>query len=223
MVNQINDPPILSGIPDISFLEDSSATIHLNEYVFDMDDSISHLSFESSVISYISYDQMSSHKKKFGENETRLIVDLNDLFITIDSTSHVAYLTSTSDSSGVYSVVFRVKDEGGLSDTDTIQVSIMPVNDVPKIFSLPEISFNEDDSLYHPLENWYPYIEDNEDVDSLLTFELYHSDFVFGTIKDHDCVFRVLPDSFGVDTLTLKIIDTEGFYNSTNFTEHTSY
>jgi len=169
----INDPPEFFNLPDITFPEDSLATLDLNNYVFDLDHSDNELNFSASIIDFtpISNDNIpgESHTDKRERRDAR-ILDIQDLQIAIDNISHVTSFSMTHDSSGLFRVSFTVSDPEGLSDTDTMNVTVLPINDAPLISELPFISFNEDETLDYPIAQWYTYVEDVDNLDNSLNY-----------------------------------------------------
>jgi len=108
-----NDPPVIDGLPDISFNEDNSYIIHLNDYVFDTDNDSTEITLQSSFL--------------YG-NE-------NVLSSTINDSTHFLTLTPTADSSGSFIIMITATDDSSAVDTDTFSVIINPINDVPYVFS----------------------------------------------------------------------------------------
>ncbi len=132
-VKPVNDPPVLSGIPDVKFPEDSSATLSLNDYVRDVDDEVSALEFSSQVLNVVA-----------GK------VSVSDLQISIDPSTHVATFITTRDTSGTFETVFTAADASGASSSDTVMVIVSGRNDIPELAaSLPDVTLEEDfgDSL----------------------------------------------------------------------------
>ncbi|RMH87451.1 MAG: T9SS C-terminal target domain-containing protein, partial [Calditrichaeota bacterium] len=195
-VTAVNDPPVVAGIPDVSFAEDDTAQLLLNPYVTDVDDSLSALTFTAEVIGAAPFvagvslmprridrkgfptpgssakgaDRKGSRKTSLpnvrgpGMKTVPIVernrpsifprgasggalpeVTVNDLQVTVDSVTHVATLAATTDSSGVFTVVFAVEDPAGAGDADTILVTVYPRNDPPRLVqAVPDTSIWED-------------------------------------------------------------------------------
>ncbi|MCB0306205.1 MAG: T9SS type A sorting domain-containing protein, partial [Calditrichaeota bacterium] len=109
-ITPVNDPPVVAGIPNIVFPQDSSATLDLDPYADDVDNSDAELAWTAAVI-----------------NAQNVEVDTSDLQINIDPGTHVATFTVTPDSSGKFTVVFTASDPGGLADSDTMIVTVSAV------------------------------------------------------------------------------------------------
>ncbi|TSA56640.1 MAG: hypothetical protein D4R45_00485 [Planctomycetaceae bacterium] len=151
----VNDPPSLDSIPDITFSEDDSAQLKLNQYVFDVDNDSTAMEFTAEVISAMGFGlkrapmknqrqadlpQNTALKTYIHTKKGKIIyyfqISTGDLQIAIDSLTHIATFTATTDSSGIFEVVFTVTDPGFLSDNDTIMTTVNPVNDPPSITDL---------------------------------------------------------------------------------------
>lgn len=150
-VLSLNDPPILENLPDISFDEDSGTQLGLNQYLMDADHDTTQIDLVADVIFASTQTnepakeileglslQIKGQKglkvvKKLyhGQGGITIEVGPGDLIISIDSLSHVATFSSTMDSSGTFTVVFTAVDDSGASDTDTITVTVNPINDAP--------------------------------------------------------------------------------------------
>ncbi len=97
-------------------------------------------------------------------------------------------------------------------NTDTI---------APSISTLPEITFNEDDSLKMPIDFWFGYIEDNRWPDSTLSVNLNSGEFVTVATTKDSCHFKTkISNWFGRDTLNLTVADSSGLTNRANFVVH---
>lgn len=220
-VSNVNDAPVLSGIPDLSFDEDNSTALFLNPFVQDVDNDSSEIRFTAEVIDATAeaaatigtrktvrldagmkqrvsidlrkkgrsgLDEDSKNPTKTAPIGSNLVQDsvtpverllagpaasivktgrLNrsgleysvgmlgrqlvlevgpgDLVISIDTVTNVATFSTTQDSSGAFTVVFEAADPDGLSDTDTILVVVLPVNDAPMIVSpIDDVVVDED-------------------------------------------------------------------------------
>ncbi|MGQ9609221.1 MAG: Ig-like domain-containing protein [bacterium] len=108
-VTPVNDPPIVEGIPDVTFPEDGSDnSIDLDDYIVDVDNTP---------------DEM-----------TWTFTGNTHIHVEIDLVSHVVTFTADKDWSGSEEITFTATDLGGLSDSDTILVTVTPVLDVLAAF-----------------------------------------------------------------------------------------
>ncbi|NUQ44224.1 MAG: cadherin-like domain-containing protein, partial [Calditrichaceae bacterium] len=141
----VNDPPVISSpLPEVSFPEDSSATLNLTPYASDVDNSVTELSWSAQVIGaqllsaakrnalpnyeaelhtiVRSVPAFRDRNEKSSPNlqpsmfnvQSSTEVDPEDLQIVIDPASGIASFSATLDSSGVFTVVFTLSDPGGL-------------------------------------------------------------------------------------------------------------
>ena len=120
VVAPVNDAPQFSTLDDISFLEDSSYVLDLQDMVSDIDDDLSSLVFQVNSVA-------------------------EELVASLDQEGQVVTLTPDSNYFGSdHMISFIVTDTSQISDTLTIEVDILPVNDAPQFLgSLPGISFFE--------------------------------------------------------------------------------
>ncbi|MEM5798806.1 MAG: tandem-95 repeat protein, partial [Candidatus Aenigmatarchaeota archaeon] len=100
----VNNPPILDLPINITFLEDSSTSLNLDDYVVDEDP-------ESALTWSVS-----------GNNNT---------IINIDPVTHVANFSAQPNWNGQETVTFTVTDTGNLSASQNVTIIVLPVNDVP--------------------------------------------------------------------------------------------
>jgi parallel beta-helix repeat protein len=180
-----NDAPVVSGIPDQSIVEGSAFTIiNLDNYVEDIDNADSEMTwtYAGSV----------------------------ELIVTIDTTNRTATITPPNpDWNGSENIIFTAADPGALSDSDTASFTITAVNDAPVVSGLPALSFNEDDSLVYNVANWYPYVEDADNADSTLTYNVSSGKNVSAVSGLGVYVFKAAANWFGNDTLQLIVSDGE--------------
>ena len=77
----------------------------------------------------------------------------------------------------------------------------------PVISSLPVISFNEDDSFVQLISEWYPFVADSSDSDSILNFGVSGGEYLSFIQNDSSFVFKGEENWFGRDTLRLLVRD----------------
>jgi hypothetical protein len=80
---------------------------------------------------------------------------------------------------------------------------------VPPYFSqqLPELSFNEDESLIVPVTYWYDYIEDAKCVDTTLSISIHSGINVLVSSNISSHIFSAPENWYGTDTLQIVIED----------------
>ncbi|MCH8305414.1 MAG: T9SS type A sorting domain-containing protein, partial [Candidatus Marinimicrobia bacterium] len=145
-VEAVNDPPLLSNLPDVVFNEDEKTVVHFSDWfalVDDPDNADSTLiwSLESGVGDSVSF---------VIQGDSVIFEAPQDWFAFDRDTLKV-----------------RVSD-GSLSDSTRLALHVMPVNDAPMFVDFPDsviLEFGESDTLI--LSN---YALDIDDPDSVLTF-----------------------------------------------------
>ncbi len=142
-INPINDPPVVSGMPDIVFKEDSSATLALDPYVNDPDNTPDEMTWTVEVLGMSVRVEPARFLPSFGKLPKpsprilpRLFHLLQDsLTVVIDPVTRVATFWGTPNwYADSIPVVFTATDPEGASDSDTLLVTILPVNDPPTNF-----------------------------------------------------------------------------------------
>lgn len=150
-ITPVNDPPqIAPAIPAITFAEDGQFTLALNDHASDIDNNLAQLNWSATVLGA----QMPAARQAAGENDhggkfaagpAGIEVDTTDLVVSIDPATHIATLSASGDSSGIFTVRFRVSDPGGLSDTQEVTVTVTAQGDPPLLLSpIANQSFPED-------------------------------------------------------------------------------
>jgi hypothetical protein len=133
-VTPVNDPPVVSDIPNVTFPEDGSdSSIDLDNYVSDVDntDAEMTLTFTGNV----------------------------NIIVSIDPITHVVTFTAPPNWFGQETITFRATDPDGLWDEDATIVTVTSVNDPPVASNLaisPTSPVTEDDLVesydYYDLE-----------------------------------------------------------------------
>jgi len=80
---------------------------------------------------------------------------------------------------------------------------------VPPVFidNLPMISFNEDDSIFVEKSFWFPFVQDEKTLDSLLVYEITSGEKVTVSSRNDTNIFKADANWFGNDTLNLSVTD----------------
>jgi hypothetical protein len=135
--------------------------------------------------------------------------DNDSLIIAIDSLTHLVTITATLNFNGLdIPVIFTAVDDSGASDSDTTTISVYPVNDPPMISQLPELTFDEDDTLNYPISNWFPFVNDPETPVGELSYFVLPGNHVMGSSGNAVFFFYAEENWFGRDTLQLVVTDT---------------
>ncbi|MBN2092317.1 T9SS type A sorting domain-containing protein [candidate division KSB1 bacterium] len=102
LVKPRNDPPVITELPDIYFVNDTADTLALTHYVYDIDSPESLLVWNTTILS-----------------------DLKDsLIIRIEKQNQTASFSAFHNYHGIASVLFTVTDESLATDKDTILVFV---------------------------------------------------------------------------------------------------
>jgi hypothetical protein len=117
----VNDPPVVSDIPDQSIDKGGSFNpVHLNSYVTDVDNTPEQLSWTASIV-------------------PNLDVKIND--------SHIAHVTPEKQWTGAASVVFTATDTSDASANDAALFTVRNVNAAPTDISLSPASIQENEPV----------------------------------------------------------------------------
>ncbi len=135
----VNDAPVIAPpLNDVAFNEDDSTTLALSGSASDVDHATTDLTWSAIAI---------------GANASNIQV-------TIDQATSVATIKSSADSNGVHQVIFILNDPLAALDTDTVTVTINPVNDAP-VVAMQDVVFLEDSSTTISLNNFASDIDDD--------------------------------------------------------------
>ena len=172
-VNPVNDAPQLDLPDEISFLEDSSASLDCVEYITDIDN--------SEFILSVTGNQM-------------ILVGIDDLVLNFESITNYF---------GTEQLTVIVNDNSGRAiDSDTLNVIVESVNDIP-VLNLPaEIIFNEDEIYEFSV---FEYISD-ADEDSLQVSFTSNFNCEFNQVEE---IVNIIPpaDYFGDGVIIVEVSD----------------
>lgn len=196
VVTSVNDAPVVSGIPDIVFMEDSSFSVSLDEYVRDVDDPVESLHWEitfglslpptawdSNLLQKPSArrermergnrQEITGRSKRFVLSSRNDGSDLDSIVVVIDTVSRVATFSSrngfwTDD----LSCSFIATDPHGAQGDQVIHIAILQANRPPHILGIPPVTFAEDDSAHIDFTGWYQYVVDPNDSISTLSWHV---------------------------------------------------
>ncbi len=125
-VNAINDAPVVSEIPAVSFNEDGRQTVNLNRLVADDDNADNELTW-----TYTGNTQVS-----------------------VNVARGRATFTAVANWNGQEQLTFTATDPGGLSATGGTSVTVSAVNDPPTLSRVPAVTFAEDQSASMTLTDY---------------------------------------------------------------------
>lgn len=132
------------------------------------------------------------------------------------NTGKVSY-THNGNESRLDSLTFTVRNKDGVSSPETkFYIKITEFNDPPKIIDVPELVGEEDKDLIVPIETWYSFVEDPDNADSTLIYNLskintlknikeIRSNFNGNNLTGHTLFFK--ENWSGTDSLKLKVSD----------------
>jgi len=182
-VNPVNDPPVVDDIPDATFDEDGSHSgTFLDDYVTDPDNIPAEMTWTYT-------------------GDTDVIVD-------IDPSTHEVVFTAPTNWNGSNEVTFTAKDSGESSGSDTITVTVNPVNDPPVVDPIPDVSFDEDGS--HSEIELDDYVSDIDNTDDDITWTFTDSDNIIVYVdiaSGRRANFMALPDWNGSEIITFTAKD----------------
>ena len=124
------------------------------------------------------------------------------LFESITVEGNTLIISPLSNANGV-SVVNVFASDGFSTVTDNFTVEVIPVNDPPTLADLPDVSFNEEESISIALSG--------TDVDSPdLLYSVSSNDNVLTSIVGNILYITGNQDYYGSETLTLSVSDGIG-------------
>lgn len=179
-----NQAPVCSEIPDMTWEEDTTFSINLSEYCSDPD----------------------GEQIAFGVNntsiETEIILDF------FDNWKGIANFSVTKNWFGEDWIVFYVTDGKNITLTDTIILSVTPVNDAPNLSrQFDDISWKENVNLtnYLNLSKFF------SDVDSPLSYSFTGNHFINVSIDENNSLVSFYPteDFFGSENIVFGATDGE--------------
>ncbi len=179
-VNPVNDPPVISNIPDQTINEGGKFTdIHLDEYVNDVDDADSSLSWS------------------FSGN--------SQLAVSIDSARVMHVEPKDANWNGSETIVLIVQDPHGATDEDSVKFTVLPVND-PPVATNDSVFVLEDSSVtFAVLSND---TDAENDTLSIQSFETPKHGTV--SLSDSLFTYRPTANYFGADSMTYVVNDGNG-------------
>jgi hypothetical protein len=182
-VTPVNDPPIVSAIPDQTVAEDEAfATLNLDDFVTDSDHADAEITWTSS-----------------GENHVS--VTITDRVATI--------VPADPEWNGSDRVYFTATDPSGSEDQTGTNFTVTFVNDPPVVSDLPDQTVAEGQSFSQI--NLDEQVTDVDDPDSLITWTVSSQANLTVSILNRVATLAVDdPDWNGSDTLVFTATDTSG-------------
>jgi len=185
-VNNVNDAPVVSDIPDQTVAEgDPFATINLDDYVSDIDDPDADIAWSSS-----------------GAVNLSVSIDVN----------RIATITPLDpDWNGSETITFRATDVGGLFAEDAATFTVTPVNDAPVVSGIPDQTIDEGSTFATINLDNYVFDADNDDTE--LTWSKSGNSELFVDITNRVATI-IIPNSdwYGTETITFRATDPFGLF-----------
>ncbi|MFH1686332.1 MAG: Ig-like domain-containing protein [bacterium] len=180
-VTSVNDAPVVADIPDQTIGEGSSfATINLDDYVTDIDNSDAEIAWTYS-------------------GNTELTVTING--------SRVATIgVPTSEWSGSETVTFTATDPGLLSDFNDASFTVTTINDAPIVTDIPNQTVDEGSTF--ATINLDDYVSDIDNLDSELSWSYSGNTALAVDITAHVATVTIPDiDWNGTETITFTATD----------------
>ncbi|MFC2137426.1 FG-GAP-like repeat-containing protein [Bacteroidota bacterium] len=197
IVDNINDPPVVKNLQDIEATEDYNKHYLLSSYdLYDVDNDYTELEI------------------------TAYAIGSDNMQIDHDTSSRYIDFICSPDSFGIYNVVITVTDPYLASDSDTIVLTVNPINDAPRRYNAyrDTLYFNEDPETV-PLPIAYLYNEFYDVDDDSLEFDfeqLYKEDTLF-YIHGDTLYMTPEPNFYGVLYVDVMAIDSSSFTTTKKF------
>ena len=192
-VTAVNDPPVVSGIPDKTIDEGGSfATIALDDYVEDPDN------IDSEMIWTYSGN--------------------TNLTVSIDSSRVATIGIPDSDWYGSEIITFRATDPDGLWDEDSATFTVNAVNDPPFVGNIPGQSILEGGSFVEIVLD--DYVSDVDNSDDEMTWTYSGNTNLTVSIDSSRVATIGIPDLdwYGSEIITFTAEDTGGLTDSDDAT-----
>ncbi len=193
-INPVNDPPLLSDIPNRTLNEDSAGLV-LSFTVSDVETPASNLLVAA-----------------FSSNLT--LLPAANIVLGGGGGDRTITLTPAPHQSGSATVTVVVRDTDGLAASDTFALTVIPVNDPPIFSAIPNVALSEDSTLFVPFV-----VTDLETAPEAVSVQVVSSNpgllpsanlLLSGNGANR--VLQMTPGSneFGLVTVTLIADDTKG-------------
>jgi len=182
VVEPVNDPPVLSSLPNFKMNQDTTVALALNDFVYDVDNEKASLSWTFANHPHVQLDY--------------------------DADQQMLQITTPADWSGFEYIEAKVMDPEKSFAIDTIIVQVLTVTKAPVISEFPEIRFNEDES-YSVNLNYY--IQDPDTPIQNLFWEAYDYQNLNVDINYTKKILKISGETnwFGSEQFWLKVSDAD--------------
>ena len=185
-VTAVNDPPVVTNIPDQTVAEGSTfTTIALDNYVSDVDNTDAQMTWTYS-----------------GNSQ-----------LTVSIVNRVATITIPNvDWYGSETITFKATDPGGLWDDDPATFTVTNINDVPVVTDIPGQTIAEG-STFTTL-NLDNYVSDIDNPDSQMTWTYSGNvELIVSIVNRVATINAPNADWYGTETITFKATDPGGLWD----------
>ncbi|HJH32588.1 MAG TPA: PGF-pre-PGF domain-containing protein [Methanosarcinaceae archaeon] len=182
LVSAVNDAPVLNTISDVTINETETATIELVASDPDGDNS---LTFSNSIHMPV----------------TATFNETTKIFTWVTTYDTVKYKNSKT-----FTGKITVTDSGGLSDNQTVNITVINKNRAPELLPISNITISEGGTF-----TLYPKARDIDKDQLTFVYQDVHSSFVGG-----DGTWRV--STSGIYNLNVSVVDSGGLYDNQSVT-----
>jgi len=182
-----NQPPVVSDIPNQTIAEGGTfATINLDDYVSDVDNTDDQMAWTYS----------------------------GDSNLTVDIANRVATITpKDADWNGSETITFRATDPGSLFDEDSATFTVTAVNDAPVVTGIPDETIAEGGTF--ATINLDAYIEDVDNTDAQMAWTYSGDNNLTVDITDRVATITPKDANWnGDEEITFKATDPDGLFDS---------
>jgi len=186
VVLPVNDPPVLAGLPDVTFERNDDYRFDISGYAYDVDGDELELSWSSP------------------EN------------LKIDALKMMVLLEALPEFTGTEEVVFTVEDPYGLAASDTMRVTVTPAAKPPVWTRIPKVGFAQggaDSSIV--LWDYVADPDDPDSLLTFEVKNRDDLDFWEINPRNGRLYLYDLDNSPGYDRLTVSAFDPDGNYSAT--------
>ena len=196
----VNDPPIISALSNITLIEDSmSDTIKLS--MNDCETPVNQLMVQWNIT------QTNGLAKE-------------DIQINYDSLNQSFTILPQSNVNGQATICFTIQDSEQLTSSTCFIVEIQPVNDLPTLSSIQDISIDEDRSI-SPITINISDVETEADKLNIqwnvLNCSVINTISIQGTGKERTLNISIFENTWGSCAINLTVTDNDGGRVSTEF------
>jgi hypothetical protein len=182
VINSEIFPPRIIDLPDVTFDEDETFQLELNDYVTDSDDPVENLFWHS------------------GTDE--------NISVKINSTKNVASFIPKQNWYGETEIWFIVQDPAQNMASEKVKITVNPVNDRPNMRPLPNVNLSEEVSKKLNLANFSSDVDD--DITSLNWASDAGQDVAVDISANGLATFTVSDSWQGQETVELYVSDQHG-------------